>query len=120
MTSNNKCLILPDAGDNVFFPGQHGEHATQTGGIKFFGDQMAARVYIDKHGIDHIVCIRPIRQQSEALMSPPLSFSLCVNRFYGIQTEINALLFRRGAPRRKSRCKAIACIQGKLSNRTAQ
>ena len=78
MTSNNKCLLLPDAGDNAFFPGQRGEHATQTGGIQFFGDQMAARVYIDKHGIDHIVCIRPIRQQSEALMSPPLSFSLYV------------------------------------------
>ena len=35
MTSNKKCLLLPDAGDNAFFPGQHGAHATQTGEIKF-------------------------------------------------------------------------------------
>ena len=57
MTSNKKCLLLPDAGDNVFFPGQHGEHATQTGEIKFFSDEMAAQGYIDKHGIDRIAII---------------------------------------------------------------
>lgn len=66
MTPNQKCLILLDAGDSVFFLGQHGEHTTQTEEIKIFSDEMAAQVYIDKHGIDHIASIRRIIQRKES------------------------------------------------------
>lgn len=49
-----------DAGDTVFFLGRHGEHAECVENVMIFEGESKARLYIDKHGIDHIASIRKI------------------------------------------------------------
>ena len=66
MKQRGQCLILLDAGDRVFFLGRHGEHTEQAKDILLFCDEMAARTYIDKHGIDRIASIRHIVQRKRS------------------------------------------------------
>lgn len=54
MTGARKYLIALDAGDTVFFLGRHGEHTECVENVMTFEDESEARLYIDKHGIDHI------------------------------------------------------------------
>jgi hypothetical protein len=60
MTGARKYLIVLDAGDTVFFLGRHGEHTECVENVMIFEDESEARLYIDKHGIDHIASIRKI------------------------------------------------------------
>lgn len=54
MTEARKYLIVLDAGDTVFFLERHGEHTECAENVTIFEDESEARLYIDKHGIDHI------------------------------------------------------------------
>lgn len=58
----NRCIVLLDGGDYSFFLGRHGEHTTNSKDVMIFSSELDAQIYIDKHGIDHIACIRHIVQ----------------------------------------------------------
>lgn len=66
MRHTDQCLILLDVGDRVLFLGRHGKHTEQAKDILLFCDEMAARIYIDKHGIDRIASICHIVQRKRS------------------------------------------------------
>lgn len=56
-------LIFVDAGDQTFLLGKHGEYVTLLGEAMKFAEPYDAKLYIDKHGLEHITSVRKIQLQ---------------------------------------------------------
>lgn len=64
LENESRCLIQLDGGDGVLFLGNYGERTPNLQEALIFRDELAAHIYIDKHGLNRLARVRRIIKEA--------------------------------------------------------